>query len=148
MCPEGLPKAPEVAMKAVRFTGRTLQLLAVPALASALLIPNCSLGQDQNTAPTATNPDNSAKNKAHATTADQQSEASSDRILTQKIRKSIIADKSLSTYGHNVKIITKNGAVTLKGPVHTDEEKQNIGAKAAEAAGGADKVTNQLTVKQ
>jgi hyperosmotically inducible protein len=135
-------------MKAVRFTGRTLQFLAVPAIASTLLIPNYVLGQDQNSAPTATNPDNSAKNKAHTTTADQQSEASSDRLLTQKIRKSITADKSLSTYGHNVKIITKDGAVTLKGPVHTDEEKQSIGAKAAEAAGGADKVTNQLTVKQ
>ncbi len=135
-------------MKAVRFTGRTLRFLAAPALASMLLIPNCSLGQDQNATPTATNPDNSANNKAHTTTADQQSSASSDRMLTQKIRKSIIADKSLSMYGHNVKVITKNGDVTLKGPVHTDEEKQNIGAKAAEAAGGADKVTNQLTVKQ
>jgi osmotically-inducible protein OsmY len=37
--------------------------------------------------------------------------------------------------------------VTLKGPVHSDAEKQSIGDKAAEAA-GADKVTNQLTVKQ
>ena len=82
------------------------------------------------------------------TTADQQSENTSDRLLTQKIRKSIIADKSLSTYGHNVKIITKDGAVTLKGPVHSDEEKQNIGVIAADAAGGPDKVTNQLTVKQ
>jgi hyperosmotically inducible protein len=113
-----------------------------------LLIPNCSLGQDQNTTPTAARPDNSANNKAQTTTADQQSEGSSDRMLTQKIRKSIIADKSLSTYGHNVKIITKDGAVTLKGPVHTDDEKQSNGAKAAEAAGGPDKVTNQLTVKQ
>ena len=82
------------------------------------------------------------------TTAEQQSAGRSDRLLTQKIRKSIIADKSLSMYGHNVKIITRDGVVTLKGPVHTDEEKQNIGAIAAEAAGGPDKVTNQLTVKQ
>jgi hyperosmotically inducible protein len=94
-----------------------------------------------------TSPDNSARNKAETTTADRQSETSTDRLLTQKIRKAIIADKSLSTYGHNVKIITKDGAVTLTGPVHSDDEKQNIGAKAAEAAGGADKVTNQLTVK-
>src|SRR5271155_420951 len=142
MRPEGLLKAREVAMKAVRFTGRTLQFLAIPGLASTLLIPNCGLGQDQNAAPTATNPDNSANNKAHTTTADQQSEVSSDRMLTQKIRKSIIADKSLSTYGHNVKIITKDGAVTLKGPVTTDQEKQAIGSLAADAAGGADKVTN------
>ena len=135
-------------MKALRFTGRALQFLAIPALTSMLLIPSCFLGQDQNTTPTATHPDNSANNKVHTTTADQQSEVSADRMLTQKIRKSIIADKSLSTYGHNVKIITKDGAVTLKGPVRTDEEKQSIGAKAVEAAGGADKVTNQLTVKQ
>jgi hyperosmotically inducible protein len=126
---------------------RPLQLLAALAFAFILLTPKCTLGQDQSTAPTAA-PDNSAKNKAHTTTADQQSEVSSDRMLTQKIRKSIIADKSISMYGHNVKIITKDGAVTLKGPVHSDDEKQNIGAKAADAAGGADKVTNQLTVKQ
>jgi hyperosmotically inducible periplasmic protein len=133
-------------MKAVRITARRLQFLAVPALASMLLIPQFSLGQDQSATPT--NPDNSATNKTHVTTADQQSEASADRLLTQKIRKSVMADKSLSTYGHNVKIIAKDGAVTLKGPVHSDDEKQNIGAKAADAAGGADKVTNQLTVKQ
>jgi hyperosmotically inducible protein len=134
-------------MKAVSFKGRTLQLLAVSTLASTLLIANCAFGQDQNS-PTNASPDNSANNKAHMTTADQQSESTSDRMLTQKIRKSIIADKSLSMYGHNVKIITKDGAVTLKGPVHSDAEKQSIGDKAAEAAGGADKVTNQLTVKQ
>ena len=135
-------------MKEVQPAVRPLQFLAALALASVLLTPKFALGQDQSTAPTAATPDNSATNKAHTTTADQQSEASSDRMLTQKIRKSIIADKSLSMYGHNVKIITKDGAVTLKGPVHSDDEKQNIGAKAAEAAGGADKVTNQLTVKQ
>src|SRR5258708_10702552 len=134
-------------MKAVSFKGLILQLLAVSTFASTLLISNCAFGQDQNS-PTNTSPDNSAKNKAHMTTADQQSEATSDRMLTQKIRKSIIADKSLSMYGHNVKIITKDGAVTLKGPVHSDAEKQSIGDKAAEPADGAGKVTNQLTVKQ
>jgi len=135
-------------MKAVGFTAGTLQCFALPALACALLIPNCSFGQDQNAAPIASNADNSAQNKAHNTTADQQSEATSDRTLTQKIRKSLIADKSLSTYGHNVKIITKDGVVTLKGPVHSDEEKESIGNMAADAAGGAGKVTNQLTVKK
>ncbi len=69
-------------------------------------------------------------------------------MLTQTIRKAIMADKSLSMYGHNVKIITKDGAVTLKGPVHTDDEKQAIGSIAANAAGSPDKITNDLTVKQ
>jgi hyperosmotically inducible protein len=135
-------------MKVVNIAIRPMQFLAVPALLSLLVMPAFAVGQDQSTPSTATSPDNSANNKAHVTTADQQAENTSDRLLTQKIRKSIVADKSLSMYGHNVKIITKDGAVTLKGPVHTDEEKQNIGALAAQAAGGTDKVTNQLTVKQ
>lgn len=54
-------------------------------------------------------------------------------------------DKSLSTYAHNVKVISQNGMVTLKGPVKSEEEKQAIEAKAAQIA-GADKVTNQLEV--
>ncbi len=69
-------------------------------------------------------------------------------MLTKKIRQAIIADKSLSMYAHNVKIIAQNGSVTLKGPVKSDEEKQSIASKAAEIAGGPDKVTNQLTVTQ
>jgi hyperosmotically inducible protein len=44
----------------------------------------------------------------------------------QKIRKAVVGDKSLSTYGHNVKIISQHGKVTLKGPVQTEEEKKNI----------------------
>jgi hyperosmotically inducible periplasmic protein len=91
-------------------------------------------------------PDNSANNKQHDVTADQQSSAASDRAVTQKIRKALIADKSLSTYAHNVKIITVNGAVTLKGPVKSDEEKQEVASKAAEVV-DATKVDNQLTVK-
>ncbi|AXC16301.1 transport-associated protein (plasmid) [Acidisarcina polymorpha] len=69
-------------------------------------------------------------------------------MITKKIRQAIIADKSLSMYGHNIKIITLNGSVTLKGPVHSEDEKQSIAAKAAEVVGSPDKVTNQITVKQ
>ena len=84
------------------------------------------------------------RNDAEAT-ADKQKENSTDRQLTQQIRKALVKDKSLSTYGHNVKIISQNGMVTLKGPVKSEEEKQAIEAKAAQIA-GADKVTNQLEV--
>ena len=80
-------------------------------------------------------------------TADQQKENRSDRDITQQIRQSLMKDKSLSTYGHNVKIITQNGQVTLKGPVHSDDEKRAIAAKATEIA-GENKVTNELNVKQ
>src|ERR1700676_4771843 len=68
-----------------------------------------------------------------------------DRELTQQIRKAIVSDKSLSTQAHNIKILTKDGAVTLKGQVKTDEEKKALEDKAASVA-GAGKVTSELTV--
>ena len=84
------------------------------------------------------------RNKSEPT-ADQQKETPADRQLTQQIRKAIVKDKQLSTYGHNIKIITQNGMVTLKGPVKSEEEKQAIEAKAADIA-GADKVTSEIQV--
>jgi osmotically-inducible protein OsmY len=78
-------------------------------------------------------------------TADQQKENSSDREITRKIRRSIVKDKSLSTYAHNIKIITQNGAVTLKGPVRTAEEKKAVEAKAVAVAGEA-KVKSEIQV--
>ncbi len=80
-----------------------------------------------------------------AATADKQKENPTDRQLTQQIRKALVKDKSLSTYAHNIKVISQNGMVTLKGPVKSEEEKQAIEAKAAQIA-GADKVTNELQV--
>ena len=124
-----------------RLTGSSS--LASAALAAALLCPAVWIAQGQ-----AVSPDNSGTNKAQNNTADQQSEAASDRMLTKKIRQALIADKSLSTYGHNVKIITKDGSVTLKGPVHSEEEKQSIASKTESIVGSPDKVTNQLTIKQ
>jgi osmotically-inducible protein OsmY len=81
-------------------------------------------------------------------TADQQKANAADRRLTKKIRQSVIADKSLSTYAHNIKIISQNGAVTLKGPVKSDDEKKAIVAKAVAVTGSADRVTDQMSVKQ
>jgi osmotically-inducible protein OsmY len=80
-----------------------------------------------------------------AVTADQQKENATDRDLTQKIRRAIMEDKTLSTYAHNVKIVAQDGQVTLKGPVRSDEEKQSVEAKAVEVA-GAGHVTNQISV--
>ena len=57
-------------------------------------------------------------------TADQQKMNAADQEITRKIRRSIIADKSLSTYAHNIKIISQDGAVTLKGPVKSDAERK------------------------
>ena len=68
-----------------------------------------------------------------------------DRTLTQQIRKSITEDKSLSTYAHNVKIISQNGTVTLRGPVRSEDEKAAVEAKA-KAIAGVTAVNNELTV--
>jgi osmotically-inducible protein OsmY len=96
-----------------------------------------------------TAPDNTKVNQrdqdTSQPTADQQRDNRSDRDIAQQIRQSVMKDKSLSTYGHNVKIISQNGAVTLKGPVRSEDEKRAIEAKAA-AIVGQDKVTSELQV--
>jgi len=96
--------------------------------------------------PQQTPPDNTKQNKDQTNpTADQQKMNSADRALTQKIRKAIHQDTSLSTYAHNIKIIAQDGKVTLRGPVRSEDEKTNIEAKAVAVAGQGN-VTNQLEV--
>jgi hyperosmotically inducible protein len=93
--------------------------------------------------------DNTKMNKGDATkdatTADQQKMNPTDRAITQKIRAELMKDKSLSTYAHNVKIITQDGKVTLKGPVRTLDEKASVEAKAASIAGDGN-VTSQIEI--
>ena len=99
---------------------------------------------------TAQQPDNTKVNTrdrdSSQPTADKAKNNLSDREIMQNIRKSVVADKSLSTYGHNAKIICDHGKVTLKGPVHSDEESRNIEAKARAVAGDGN-VDNQLSIK-
>ncbi len=112
----------------------------------ALSIPVAASSRRQNQTPA---PDNTKTNQRDrnqgSPTADQQKANSSDTDIAKQIRSSIMKDKSLSTYAHNVKIIAQNGKVTLKGPVRSEEEKGNVAAKAA-AVAGDNNVTNELTV--
>jgi len=93
--------------------------------------------------------DNTKKNKRdradHAVTADQQGQSEADLELTRKIRKALTDDSSLSTYAKNVKIISRNGKVVLRGPVNTAAEKTKVENFAATIAGAA-KVTNEIEV--
>jgi len=127
----------------------TLNRIGLALALGALLLGPTAFAQDASQQ-TGTAPDNTKVNKRDRRkselTADQQKENSSDRDLARKIRRAVVQDKDLSTYAHNVKIIVHNGTVTLKGPVHTEDEKKAIEAKASEIA-GADKVTNQISVK-
>ena len=94
--------------------------------------------------------DNSAKNQrdrsGETMTSGDQSNNAEDTKLTAAIRRAVVADKSLSLTAKNVKIITANGVVTLRGPVKTDAEKATVEKLAQSAAGGA-KIDNQLEVK-
>lgn len=112
------------------------------ALLGAMLCLPVSAGMLQQ------QPDNTAVNKhdKNAPTADQAKNNMSDRDMMKNIRRDVVKDKSLSTYGHNVKIIAEHGKVTLKGPVHSDEEKKAIEEHARKYAGDSN-VDNQISVK-
>ena len=113
------------------------------ATIASLAIAAISIAQAQ------TAPDNTRQNSADTTnktaSADMQKNDKHDLALTQQIRASIVADKSLSTYAHNIKIITQDGKVTLKGPVRSEDDKASIESKAV-AVAGAGNVTNELEV--
>jgi hyperosmotically inducible periplasmic protein len=104
---------------------------------------------DEKTAQTTAAPDNSGVNvrdrNDQTTTPGDQSENEADRKITQNIRQSLTADDSLSTNGKNVKVITVDGKVTLRGPVKSDQEKAAIAAKAQQVA-GVKNVDNQLEI--
>lgn len=93
---------------------------------------------------------NTARNKRDrdegALTADDQSESGGDLETTAEIRRAITKDKSLSVNAHNVKIIAKDGTVTLRGPVDSEEEKSVIVAEAHRVAGDAN-VVDELEVE-
>ncbi len=94
--------------------------------------------------------DNTAKNQrdrsGETLTSGDQSNSQEEINLTAAIRRAIVSDKSLSATAKNVKIITTNGMVTLRGPVKTDAEKATVEKLAQSAAGGA-KIDNQLEVE-
>jgi osmotically-inducible protein OsmY len=80
-----------------------------------------------------------------AVTPTDQSESPADRKVTQKIRSAVVEDESLSTSAHNVKIITVDGVVTLRGPVKSERERNVIAAKAKSVA-GVKQVQNKLEI--
>ncbi len=94
--------------------------------------------------------DNTAKNErdrsGQTKTAGDQSNRPEDIEITAAIRRSVVGEKSLSMTAKNVKIITANGMVTLRGPVKSAQEKATI-AKLAKSAAGKAEIDNQLEVK-
>lgn len=95
-------------------------------------------------------PDNTARNvrdrNDRTLTPLNQGNSQSDLDITARIRKEINAGKDMSVNAKNVKIITSQGQVTLRGPVNTAAEKRLIG-EIAERVATAGKVDNQLELK-
>ncbi|MGE0684589.1 MAG: BON domain-containing protein [Candidatus Binatia bacterium] len=95
--------------------------------------------------------DNTGKNARDAdgaaVTPFDQSEKESDLTMTQHIRQAVVADDTLSTNAKNIKIITINGMVTLRGPVDSEDERQRVLAKAQQLAGPKN-VDNQLELNE
>jgi len=124
----------------------TWLLLAVLAGGSPLVY-----AQTSNTGKTATpDADNTRMNKADQKnaqpTAQNQSNEKADRELAAAVRKAIVRDKSLSTNAHNVKVVAKDGTVTLRGPVRSDDEKTKV-SQLTRQVEGVSNVDDQLLVK-
>ena len=94
--------------------------------------------------------DNTSKNQrdrsGETRTSGDQSNSSEDVKITAAIRRAVVKDHSLSATAKNVKIVTADGTVTLRGPVKNEAEKTKIAELAQSAAGNA-KIDNQLEVK-
>jgi len=117
-----------------------LRILGTAVILCCSFAPSWAGSQD--TTPAA---DNTRVNRDAGITADLQKEDKNDRELARQIRKALMADKRLSTYAHNVKIIASNGTVTLRGPVRSEDEKAVVETKAKGVTGVAD-VKNEMTV--
>ena len=128
---------------------KRIPILLCAALFAAVSVVGCSKDRSDEKVAQTTAPDNSGKNVRdrdnQTKTAGDQSESEADRTISQNIRQSLTADDSLSTNGKNVKVITVDGKVTLRGPVKSDQEKAAIAAKAQQVA-GVKNVDNQLEI--
>jgi hyperosmotically inducible protein len=115
------------------------------AILLSLAFTASAAAQQPPTKSTDAPPDNTKVNRPGEINATSQKNTRNDLAISRDIRRAIVADKSLSTYAHNVKVISENGSVTLKGPVRSEEERKTIEAKAVEVA-GRDHVANELTI--
>ena len=127
--------------------------LVIFTLTGSLLMMTGSVRAEQNTAihlaatSALENTERNARDKDNTTlTPEDQKETKKDIKITSKIRKTVVRDKSLSVDAQNVKIITRNGVVTLRGPVASEAEKMKL-QKIAQQTKGVVQVDNQLENK-
>jgi osmotically-inducible protein OsmY len=126
---------------------RKSALIAVAGVISLSLCTATTFAQESRSAQADNTRTNVRDRNPNEPTADSQRSNMSDRDITRQIRQSLAKDNSLSSYAHNVKVVTQNGQVTLKGPVRSEEEKRAIEEKAA-AVAGQDKINSELDIKE
>lgn len=130
-------------MKKPLLTAMSLMLASITVHAADDSMPDKSPAMERAT------PDNTYINKRdrdeRQLTPLDQSNTKADTKITQTIRKSIMK-QDLSTNAKNIKIITRDGNVTLRGPVSSREEVEKI-AETAKAVPGIKALNNQLEVK-
>jgi hyperosmotically inducible periplasmic protein len=129
---------------------RLIFSIAIAAFAAGCDRPATSGTQTNNDKTAANAPaDNTDKNERDRNmdtlTPGDQGGSEADRTVTQHIRQGVVKDDGLSITSKNVKIITVNGVVTLRGPVKTSTEKSQIAA-IAQSVDGVKRVDNQLEV--
>lgn len=127
-----------------------LILTGVATVGLALSVANVSFAESPEKESKAAAADNTARNERDrddkTQTPPDQGNSQADIDTTAKIRKDIMATKDLSVNAQNVKIITNQGKVTLRGPVASSDEKKLIGEIATKTT-TKENVDNQLEVK-
>jgi hyperosmotically inducible periplasmic protein len=124
----------------------SISLLVLGGYAGTASPAERSLSPPTNMVPDNTDVNIHGRRGETPTTSDDQAERAVDRTLIQRIRQAIVADESLATTAKNVKVMMINGVVTLRGPVHSLQEKGSIAATAQHIA-GTNKVDNQIEIK-
>ncbi|HKO51151.1 MAG TPA: BON domain-containing protein [Polyangiaceae bacterium] len=131
-------------------TDRTSAPAAAPATGAAAT--GTTATRATGTTPAGTSPDNSGVNtrdrSSAALTPMDQGGSESDRKITQQIRQELMKDGSLSFTAKNVKVITVNGKVTLRGPVKSEAERASVEAAARRAAGSGAQVDSQIEISK
>ena len=94
-------------------------------------------------------PDNTGRNvrdrSDSALTPGDQGGSNADVDITRRIRRALISNEQLSAEAKNIKVITSNGKVTLRGPVKNQQESDTIQSIAQKA--GASGIDNQLEME-
>ncbi|MGJ0485227.1 MAG: BON domain-containing protein [Methylomicrobium sp.] len=126
---------------------KQLRLLTLVLAAGLMLMADLVNAAGETAGSRLENTERNVRDKGNTTlTPEDQLENESDIRITAAIRKAITDDDSLSVNAQNVKVITRNGMVTLRGPVDSEAEKTKLQTIVKQVS-GVSQVDNQLETK-